>query len=67
MKICFYNLLVKKYPNDFELGEKVREFFHNLDESLDEKQFEGKKIYESPDGKVVYERDFLQQKRKKIT
>lgn len=58
--------LVKKYPNDFELGEKVREFFHNLDESFNKKQFEGKKIYESPDGKTVYEREFFSSERKKV-
>ena len=41
--------LVKKYPNDFKLGEKVREMVDNKD----------KYIYESPDGgKTVYRREF---------
>jgi ketosteroid isomerase-like protein len=58
--------LVKKYPNDMELGEKVREFFYNLDEIFDKEEFRNKKIYESPDGEIVYERNFFSNKRKRI-
>jgi hypothetical protein len=58
--------LVKKYPNNFELGEKVREFFYNLDTIFDKEEFRNKKIYESPDGEIVYERNFFSNERKRI-
>lgn len=54
MKFQEIRELVKKYPNDMELGGKVREYFYNLDKQ--NTQGEGK-IFESPDGgKTVYER-----------
>ena len=49
--------LVEKYPNDMELGSKVREIYWNNKKSLE--QYKDLKIYESPDGgKTVYERPF---------
>lgn len=58
--------LVKKYPNDMELGAEVRKFFYNLDASFNREEFTGKKIYESPDGEIVYEREFFSDERKRI-
>ena len=53
--------LVEQYPNDMELGSKVRElYWENLSrlEKL-QKEMDGKFIYESPDGgKTVYQRPF---------
>tara|TARA_R110000824_G_scaffold134841_1_gene297851 strand:+ start:167 stop:499 length:333 start_codon:yes stop_codon:yes gene_type:complete len=44
--------MVKKYPNNMELGKYVRRFIMNLEEN---KTY----IYESPDGgKTVYRREF---------
>lgn len=49
--------LVEKYPNDMELGSKVREMYWNNKKVLE--QYKDLKIYESPDGgKTVYERPF---------
>lgn len=49
--------LVKQYPNDMELGSKVREMYWNNEKVLE--QYKDLKIYESPDGgKTVYERPF---------
>jgi hypothetical protein len=49
--------LVKQYPNDMELGSKVREMYWNNEKALE--QYKDLKIYESPDGgKTVYERPF---------
>lgn len=49
--------LVEKYPNDMELGSKVREMYWNNEKALE--QYKDLKIYESPDGgKTVYERPF---------
>lgn len=49
--------LVEKYPNDIELGSKVREIYWNNKKALE--QYKDLKIYESPDGgKTVYERPF---------
>jgi len=49
--------LVEKYPNDMELGSKVREIYWNNKKALE--QYKDLKIYESPDGgKTVYERPF---------
>jgi len=49
--------LVQKYPNDMELGSKVREMYWNKKKVLE--QYKDLKIYESPDGgKTVYERPF---------
>ena len=49
--------LVKQYPNDMELGSKVREMYWNNKKVLE--QYKDLKIYESPDGgKTVYERPF---------
>mgnify|MGYP003634585258 FL=1 len=43
--------LVKKYPNDMELGEKIRKYYYDDTETS--------YIYESPDGgKTVYRRKF---------
>jgi hypothetical protein len=53
--------LVEQYPNDMELGAKVREIYWENKNRVDEltKKMEGAKIYESPDGgKTVYERGF---------
>ena len=53
--------LVREYPNDMELGAKVRElYFKNkkMIEDIFEKQ-DGKFIYESPDGgKTITKRPF---------
>jgi hypothetical protein len=53
--------LVEQYPNDMELGAKVRElYWENLSrlEKL-QKEMDGKFIFESPDGgKTVYQRPF---------
>ena len=55
--------LVKKYPNDFELGSKVRELYYKgreLTDQLEEKMKDAK-IFESPDGgKTVYVRGWGQ-------
>lgn len=49
--------LVEQYPNDMELGAKVRELYFNSKKVFQE--MEGKFIYESPDGgKTVYQRPF---------
>ena len=53
--------LVEQYPNDMELGAKVRELYCKEKELQDKLMEETKnlKIYESPDGgKTVYERPF---------
>jgi len=53
------NELVETYPNDMELGSKVRELYwkeRKLSDELNEKMKDAK-IYESPDGgKTIYER-----------
>ena len=53
--------LVEQYPNDMELGAKVRELYWENVSRLEklQKEMEGKFIYESPDGgKTVYQRPF---------
>ena len=53
--------LVEMYPNNMELGAKVRELYLKEKELQDKLMEETKnlKIYESPDGgKTVYERPF---------
>jgi hypothetical protein len=53
------NELVKQYPNDMELGSKIREIYWKEQETSDILKIEMKdaKIYESPDGgKTIYER-----------
>ena len=53
--------LVEQYPNDMELGAKVRELYSENVSRLEklQKEMEGKFIYESPDGgKTVYQRPF---------
>ena len=53
--------LVNEYPNDMELGSKVRELYFKGRESFDtlKEQMKDAKIFESPDGgKTVYERPF---------
>ena len=53
--------LVQKYPNDMELGKKVRQMYWDNLSRLEKMNEEMKdiKIYESPDGgKTVYERPF---------
>ena len=53
------NELVEQYPNDMELGSKVREMYwkeREVSDMLKEKMKDAK-IYESPDGgKTIYER-----------
>ena len=51
--------LVKEYPNDMELGKKVRELYLKGRESFDtlKEEMKDAKIFESPDGgKTVYVR-----------
>lgn len=51
--------LVEKYPNDMELGAKVREIYWENRKKYDSlmKKMESSKIYESPDGgHTIYER-----------
>ena len=51
--------LVKEYPNDMELGSKVRELYYQNKQKFEElkSSMEGKFIYESPDGgKTIYQR-----------
>ena len=53
--------LVEQYPNDMELGAKVRELYWENVSRLEklQKEMDGKFIYESPDGgKTVYQRPF---------
>lgn len=57
----FPKYIVEQTPNDADLGRKVRTEYWQQKEKMDsyKKQFEGKKIFESPDGgKTVYERPF---------
>jgi hypothetical protein len=51
--------IVKEYPNDMELGSKVRELYLKGRESFDtlKEEMKDAKIFESPDGgKTVYVR-----------
>ena len=51
--------LVKEYPNDMELGSKVRELYNEGRKSFDtlNEKMKNAKIFESPDGgKTVYVR-----------
>jgi len=51
--------LVKEYPNDMELGSKVRELYWKGRENFDtlKEKMKDAKIFESPDGgKTVYVR-----------
>jgi len=51
--------LVNEYPNDMELGKKVRELYLKGRESFDtlKEEMKDAKIFESPDGgKTVYVR-----------
>ena len=51
--------LIKEYPNDMDLGSKVRELYFRNREKFEELKtsMEGKFIYESPDGgKTIYQR-----------
>jgi len=51
--------LVEMYPNNMELGAKVRELYWKEREFQDKlmEEMKGKKIFESPDGgKTIYER-----------
>lgn len=60
--------LVEKYPNDMELGSKIREMYWANKNRVDEltKKMEGAKILESPDGgKTIYQRDFGQDPRER--
>ena len=44
--------MVEKYPNNMELGKKIRSYFFELEEN-------NPYIYESPDGgETVYRREF---------
>ena len=49
--------LVEAYPNDMELGKKIREIYLTNKKVLE--KYKDLKIYESPDGgNTVYERPF---------
>ena len=51
--------LVKEYPNDMELGSKVRELYNEGRKSFDtlNEKMKDAKIFESPDGgKTIYVR-----------
>ena len=51
--------LVKKYPNDMELGSKIRELYWEGKNNIDqlEEKMKDAKIFESPDGgKTIYVR-----------
>lgn len=51
--------LVRDYPNDSELGSKIREFYISNKDNLDtvNVETENMKIFESPDkGKTIYVR-----------
>lgn len=53
--------LVEQYPNDMELGAAIRKLYWDNVSRLEkmQKEMEGVKIFESPDGgKTVYERPF---------
>ena len=53
--------LVNQYPNDMELGSKVRELYYEGRESIDAltEKMKDAKIFESPDGgSTVYAREF---------
>lgn len=64
--------LVKDYPNDMELGIKVRELYYEGKKYMDElgEKMKDAKIFESPDGgKTVYVRGWGEDisARKKVT
>lgn len=64
--------LVNEYPNDMELGKKVREFYINGRKSSDtlKEKMKDAKIFESPDGgKTVYVRGWGEdiKTRKEVT
>ena len=64
--------LVKDYPNDMELGSKVRELYYEGRESIDTltEKMKDAKIFESPDGgRTVYVRGWGEDTstRKKVT
>ena len=51
--------LVEKYPNDAELGSKVREIYWDRIDKINQYDKFGGTIYESPDGgETIYERPF---------
>jgi hypothetical protein len=64
--------LVNDYPNDMELGKKVRELYYEGRKYMDElgEKMKDAKIFESPDGgKTVYVRGWGEDTstRKKVT
>ena len=64
--------LVKDYPNDMELGSKVRELYYEGRKSIDKlnEKMKDAKIFESPDGgRTVYVRGWGEDTstRKKVT
>ena len=64
--------LVKEYPNDMELGKKVRELYIEGRKSFDtlNEKMKDAKIFESPDGgKTVYVRGWGEdiKTRKEVT
>jgi len=64
--------LIKDYPNDMELGSKVRELYYEGRKSIDTltEKMKDAKIFESPDGgKTVYVRGWGEDTstRKKVT
>ena len=66
------NELVETYPNDMELGGKIRELYWKGRENFDtlKEKMKDAKIFESPDGgKTVYVRGWGEDisSRKKVT
>ena len=64
--------LVKDYPNDMELGSKVRELYYEGRKGIDtlNEKMKDAKIFESPDGgRTVYVRGWGEDisARKKVT
>jgi len=64
--------LVKEYPNDMELGSKIRELYWEGKKNIDQlnEKMKDAKIFESPDGgKTVYVRGWGEDvsSRKKVT
>ena len=55
---------VEKYPNNMELGEKVREYYYQNTEEMEDDPIY---VYESPDGgETLYRREIGEVAREKI-
>ena len=66
------NQLIEQYPNDMELGSKIREIYWKERETSDmlKEKMKDAKIFESPDGgKTVYVRGWGEdiKSRKEVT